>query len=140
MEDFERARADSFFRRITARFPQHRRPASILITHLLADRPSLVAAARARPGDGAGPQDVRQPGHAPPYLRRGPGDDQEPRGPRPAAGARASRRPPARGEGNEMRCSGGLPPRSQLMNYQSKITRQIPVVALNRRAQTAPTT
>jgi adenosylhomocysteinase len=45
MEDFERARVDAYFRRITAHFPPARRPASILITHLLADRPSLVTAA-----------------------------------------------------------------------------------------------
>lgn len=44
MEDFERARVDAYFRRITAHFPLDRRPASILVTHLLADRPSLVAA------------------------------------------------------------------------------------------------
>jgi adenosylhomocysteinase len=45
MENLERARVDAYFRRITAHFPQDRRPASILITHLLADRPSLIAAA-----------------------------------------------------------------------------------------------
>lgn len=45
MEDFERVRVEAFFRRITAGFAQERRPASILITHMLADRPSLVTAA-----------------------------------------------------------------------------------------------
>ena len=42
---------------------------------------------------------MRQPGHAPPCLRRDPGDDKEPRGPRPATGARAPWRPPALRQG-----------------------------------------
>ena len=46
----------------------------------------LAALPGARPGDGAGPHDPGQPGHPPPHLRRGAGDDQEPGGPRPAAG------------------------------------------------------
>jgi adenosylhomocysteinase len=45
MEDFERARVDAYFRRITTRFATARRPSAVLITHLLADRPLFVAAA-----------------------------------------------------------------------------------------------
>ena len=45
MEDFERARVDAYFRRITTRFAAARRPSAVLITHLLADRPLFVAAA-----------------------------------------------------------------------------------------------
>ena len=44
MEDFERARVDAYFRRITGHFEVPRKPASILVTHMLADRPALVAA------------------------------------------------------------------------------------------------
>ena len=66
-----------------------------LIAGQYADRPQLrpvldavlAALPAVGPANGTGPQDDRQPGHAAPYLRGDPGDDQEPGGPGPAAGA-----------------------------------------------------
>ncbi|MFG2773770.1 adenosylhomocysteinase [Streptomyces sp. NPDC048350] len=42
MEQFERARLDSYFARISRTFAPRERPASFLITHLLPERPSFV--------------------------------------------------------------------------------------------------
>ncbi|MCA1219876.1 adenosylhomocysteinase [Streptomyces sp. 8L] len=44
MEQFERARLDSYFARIAAAFAPVDRPSSFLITHLLPERPSFVRA------------------------------------------------------------------------------------------------
>lgn len=44
MESFERARLDAFFGRVVQQFAPARRPAVVLITHLLAERPSFVRA------------------------------------------------------------------------------------------------
>ncbi|WP_326697980.1 NUDIX hydrolase [Streptomyces sp. NBC_01754] len=44
MESFERARLDAYFTKIAARFLPPERAASLLITHLLAERPSFVRA------------------------------------------------------------------------------------------------
>ncbi|MGD6762029.1 adenosylhomocysteinase [Streptomyces sp. BH097] len=44
MEQFERARLDSYFERIADVFAPTERPASFLITHLLPERPSFVGA------------------------------------------------------------------------------------------------
>ncbi|MBP0460461.1 adenosylhomocysteinase [Streptomyces montanisoli] len=44
MEAFERARLDSYFARINSHFVTPGPPAAVLITHLLADRPSFVRA------------------------------------------------------------------------------------------------
>lgn len=44
MEDFERSRVDAYFRRVTEHLQSERKPASIVITHLLAERPVFVAA------------------------------------------------------------------------------------------------
>lgn len=44
MEQFERARLDSYFTRIAAEFTSAAPPASLLVTHLLPERPSFVRA------------------------------------------------------------------------------------------------
>jgi adenosylhomocysteinase len=44
METFEKGRLDSYFRRVTERFPTTRSTSALLVTHLLADRPSFVRA------------------------------------------------------------------------------------------------
>ncbi|WP_308288471.1 hypothetical protein [Streptomyces macrolidinus] len=44
MEQFERARLDSYFARIADAFASIERPSSFLITHLLPERPSFVRA------------------------------------------------------------------------------------------------
>ncbi|MFJ8754410.1 adenosylhomocysteinase [Streptomyces sp. NPDC102441] len=47
MEAFENARLDAYFARINARFRPAEQPASLLITHLLPERPSFVRAVAA---------------------------------------------------------------------------------------------
>jgi adenosylhomocysteinase len=44
VEDFERARVHAYFRRITRHFMVDRRPSTVLVTHLLADRPLFIGA------------------------------------------------------------------------------------------------
>lgn len=44
MESFERARLDAYFCKIAARFRPEQLPASLLVTHLLPERPSFVRA------------------------------------------------------------------------------------------------
>ncbi|GAA0992442.1 adenosylhomocysteinase [Acrocarpospora macrocephala] len=44
MEDFERSRVEAFFRRVTTHTEPARKPSSLLITHLLPERPIFVAA------------------------------------------------------------------------------------------------
>ena len=44
MEQFERARLDSYFARVADMFAPTERPSSFLITHLLPERPSFVGA------------------------------------------------------------------------------------------------
>lgn len=44
MEIFEVARLDSYFRHIAQQFPAHARAGTLVITHLLADRPSFIRA------------------------------------------------------------------------------------------------
>ena len=45
MENFERARLDAYFAKITSQFPVTSRPAAFLVTHLLPERPSFVRSA-----------------------------------------------------------------------------------------------
>ncbi|MET8048527.1 adenosylhomocysteinase [Streptosporangium sp. NPDC005286] len=44
MESFEKARLDAFFRRVTERFPDPEPVSSVIITHLLAERPAFLHA------------------------------------------------------------------------------------------------
>ena len=60
-------------------------------------------ASAARPGDGTGQKDLRLPGLAPPDLRGGAGDHQDPGRSRPAARWHRARRPPADGEEHRRR-------------------------------------
>lgn len=43
-EDFERGRVGAFFRRVTAAIPAATRPSSLVITHMLAERPAFLHA------------------------------------------------------------------------------------------------
>src|ERR1700677_526981 len=45
MESFERSRVDAYFRRVTGQLAVPRRPAAVLVTHLLPERALFVAAA-----------------------------------------------------------------------------------------------
>ncbi len=47
MENFERARLDAYFGKIAGQFAPPTRPAALLVTHLLPERPSFVRAAAA---------------------------------------------------------------------------------------------
>ena len=47
MESFERARLDAYFGKITSRFRPDQQPSSLLVTHLLPERPSFVRAVAA---------------------------------------------------------------------------------------------
>ena len=47
MESFERARLDAYFGKITSRFRPEQQPSSLLVTHLLPERPSFVRAVAA---------------------------------------------------------------------------------------------
>ncbi|KIQ66689.1 adenosylhomocysteinase [Kitasatospora griseola] len=47
METFDRARLDTYFGRIARQFTPEQRPASVLVTHLLPERPSFVKAVAA---------------------------------------------------------------------------------------------
>lgn len=44
LEDFERSRVEAFFRKIADRYPSQRPASTIVITHLLAERPSFLRA------------------------------------------------------------------------------------------------
>jgi adenosylhomocysteinase len=44
LEDFERSRVDAFFRKIANRKPVHERVSTVVITHLLAERPAFLRA------------------------------------------------------------------------------------------------
>jgi adenosylhomocysteinase len=46
-ENFERARRDAYFTEIAGQFAPATRPAALLVTHLLPERPSFVRAAAA---------------------------------------------------------------------------------------------
>ncbi|MGR8009685.1 hypothetical protein [Streptomyces hypolithicus] len=47
METFERAKLDAYFARIAAQFAPDEQTSSLLITHLLAERPAFVRAVAA---------------------------------------------------------------------------------------------
>ena len=64
-------------------------------------------AARARPGDGTGPQDYRVPGLPAPDLRRGAGDHEGPGGPGPAPRRRRAGWPAAERQGHRRRRRDG---------------------------------